>query len=100
MNAVATEIIMRRRNVHQVNVLAVYLDELVAPTAGYTVVYEVVVLVERLGSLADDVLVLDVRGHVANLVGNVAADLAGSSSLIFSITRYGASIKPKSLMRA
>ena len=66
-----------RRNVHQVNVLAVYLDELVAPTAGYTVVYEVVVLVERLGSLADDVLVLDVRGHVANLVGNVAADLAG-----------------------
>ena len=66
-----------RRNVHQVNVLAVYLDELVAHTAGDTVVYEVVVLVERLGSLADDVLVLDVRGHVANLVGNVAADLAG-----------------------
>ena len=66
-----------RRNVHQVDVLAVYLDEFLAQTAGNAVVDEVVVLVHRLGRLADDELVLDVCGHVADLVGNVAADLAG-----------------------
>ena len=66
-----------RRNVHQVDVLAVYLDEFLAQAAGNAVVDEVVVLVHRLGRLADDELVLDVCGHVADLVGNVAADLAG-----------------------
>ena len=67
------------RNVHQIDVLAVDLDELVAHTAGDTVVDQVAVFVDRLGRLTDDVFVLDVRGHILHLVGHAAGCLVNDA---------------------
>ncbi|MPM58936.1 hypothetical protein SDC9_105771 [bioreactor metagenome] len=55
-----------------VHLLPVHLDDLVAVAAGNTRVGEAAVFIGRLGSLADDVFVLDVRGHILDLAGQFA----------------------------
>ena len=65
-----------RGDVDVVHALAVDLDDLVAVAAGDALVLEAAVLVQRLGGLGDDVAVLDVGGHILDLVGHEAVRLA------------------------
>ena len=58
-----------------VHLLPVHLDDLVAVTAGDTGIEEVAVLIHGLGGLGDGVLVLDVGGHILDLVGDPAGGL-------------------------
>ncbi len=62
-------------NVDVIDAVAVDLDDLVAVAAGDTGVDKAAVLVDRLGRLTDDELVLDVGGHVGDLVGDTAGRL-------------------------
>ena len=62
-------------DVDVIDVLAVDLNGIVAVTAGDALVDEHAVLVDRLARLRDDVLVLDVGGHVLDLVGHAAGAL-------------------------
>ena len=61
-----------RGDIDIVDAVTVDLDDLVAVAAGDTLVDETTVFIDRLGSLTDDVLVLDVCGHVFDLVGHAA----------------------------
>ena len=50
---------------------AVNLHDLVAVAAGDALVRQAAILVDGLGGLADDILILDVRSHIGDVVGNV-----------------------------
>ena len=64
-----------RADVDIVDFLAVDFDRIVAVTAGHAAVEQAAVFVNRLGGLGDDVLVLDVGGHILDLVGDTAGAL-------------------------
>ncbi len=59
-----------RRYVHVVGFLGVELDDLVSAATGYALVDEVTLVVERFVRLCYRVVVLDVGGHVYDLVGD------------------------------
>ena len=64
-----------RGDVHVIRLGGVELDDLIPAASGDTLVDEASVLVERLVRLSDRVIILDVRGHVLDLVGNDAGSL-------------------------
>ena len=68
-----------RGNVDVVNAVAVDLDDLVAVAAGDTRVDKAAVLIDRLGRLTDDELILNVGGHVGDLVGDMARRVIDSA---------------------
>ena len=68
--------------VNVIDTVTVDLDDLVTVTAGDTLVDKAAVLVHRLGRLSDDVVILNVCGHVIDLIGQTSGlliDLAEGS---------------------
>ena len=68
-----------RGNVDVIDAVAVDLDDLVAVAAGNTRVDKAAVLIDRLGRLTDDELILNVGGHVGDLVGDMARRVIDSA---------------------
>ena len=64
-----------RRDIHIVDHIAVNGNDLVAVAAGHTLVDQAAVLIDRLRSLRDVVIVLDVRGHVFDGIGDAVGAL-------------------------
>ena len=62
-------------HVHVIHLSGGHRDDLVAAAAGDTLVDEAVVLVHRLGSLADNILVFHIGGHILDLVGDLTGGL-------------------------
>ncbi len=61
-----------RGDIDIVHALAVHLNDLVAVAASDALVDEAAVFIDRLGSLADNVLILHIGGHVLDLIGHAA----------------------------
>ena len=94
-----------RGDIHEIDSLAVDLDDLVAVAADDTLVCEAAVLIERLGRLGDDVLVLLVCGEVHDLVGHAAgaflnAAVGGDNEAVFINSRIAGEIGDKADVRA
>ena len=87
-------------DINVVNALTVDLDDLVTVTAGDTLIDKASVFVTRLGRRSDNVIILNICGHVLDLIGDAAGALlhlleGGDKEAVLIGTGIGCKVRDK-----